>query len=226
MKIIIGLIIVLISLSSHGFPIPKNNKAVFDIMRKNKVIGSAETSFINQEDILIVKTTLDIEVKVLFISAYKFFQTSEERWVNDNFIAIDGYTDFEDDREYFIKGQDIDNHFSASGMDGEILLDINILPLNYWNKKILSEKVIFDTQKGIVRNITVKSLGEEIVKVKNNKILSEKYTLDASSNPKDIGPFPQYTLWYDKNDELIKFKFKNWKDKKDIVFLRNYEIRN
>jgi len=226
MKIIISLIIVLISLSSHGFPIPKNNKAVFDIIRKNKVIGSAETSFINQEDILIVKTTLDIEVKILFLSAYKFFQTSEERWVNDNFIAIDGYTDFEDDREYFIKGQDINNHFAASGMDGKIFLDINILPLNYWNKKILNEKIIFDTQKGIVRDITVKSLGEEIIEIKDNKILSEKYILDASSNPKDIGPFPQYTLWYDKNDELIKFKFKNWKDKKDIVFLRNYEIKN
>ena len=35
-------------------------------------------------------------------------------------------------------------------------------------------------------------------------------------NPKDLGPFPEYTLWYHDN-ELIKFKFKNWKDKNRII---------
>ena len=32
-------------------------------------------------------------------------------------------------------------------------------------------------------------------------------------NPKDKGPFPEYTLWY-YNNELIKMEFINPKDKK------------
>ena len=39
-------------------------------------------------------------------------------------------------------------------------------------------------------------------------------------NPKDLGPFPKYTLWY-KNDELIKFEFINWKDNKKVSTIRN-----
>ena len=79
---------------------------------------------------------------------------------------------------------------------------------------------IFDTQKGIVRNITVQKLENEIINMNNKKIETEKYILNASKNPKDKGPFPQYTLWY-KNDELIKFEFVNPKDNKKIQTIRN-----
>ena len=53
------------------------------------------------------------------------------------------------------------------------------------------------------------------------KIKCKKITFNASSNPKDIGPFPEYTLWYNENDELMKFKFKNWKDKKIVTIIRS-----
>ena len=43
-------------------------------------------------------------------------------------------------------------------MDGELKLDKNIVPLNYWNIEMLDEKEVFDTQKGIVRAIKVKQL--------------------------------------------------------------------
>ena len=61
--------------------------------------------------------------KVLFIPAYKFFQETKETWKNGEFVSIDGFTDFEDDREYKIIGNDEDNFFIASGMDGELKLD-------------------------------------------------------------------------------------------------------
>ena len=56
--------------------------------------------------------------------------------------------------------------------------------------------------------------------------LCNKYTLNASSNPKDKGPFPEYTLWYNKNDELMKFQFKNWKDNKVVTIVRNNLEKN
>ena len=58
------------------------------------------------------------------------------------------------------------------------------------------------------------------INMNNKKIETEKYILNASKNPKDKGPFPQYTLWY-KDDELIKFEFVNPKDNKKIQTIRN-----
>ena len=221
MKFIIIFSILTLSFVANGFPIPKNDKATFDVIRKNKVIGSVETTFEEIDEKLIVTTTVEIEVKAFFVTVYKFSQLSKETWVKDDFIEFEGHTDFEDEREYFIKGKDDKDKFVATGMDGELILNRNILPLNYWNKDVLKETKVFDTQKGIVRKIKVKKLKDEIIEINNLKINTEKYLLDASKNPKDKGPFPQYTLWYAKNGELIKFKFKNWKDKKEVITQRN-----
>ena len=81
---------------------------------------------------------------------------TKETWNNGNFLSIDGFTNFEDDREYKIDGKDENGIFRATGMDGLLELDENIVPLNYWNKQMLKEKEVFDTQKGIVRKISVK----------------------------------------------------------------------
>ena len=207
---------------SQPFPIPENNEVSFDVIRKNKNIGSLVTKFIEEDDgNLILHSVLDIDVKVLFFPAYKFFQETRETWKNGEFIAIDGFTDFEDDREYIILGKDTDKYFIASGMDGKLNLDKNIVPLNYWNINMLKEKEVFDTQKGIVRTIDVKILEDEKINILDNEILANKFLLNASKNPKDKGPFPEYTLWY-FNNELVKMEFINPKDKKNIIkIIRN-----
>ena len=218
------LLLLLISANLYAFPIPKDNEVSFDIIRKNKNIGSLITTFKKEDDKLQIRTILDIKVKIFLITAYKFFQDTTETWIEGEFVKIKGYTDFEDEREYYIEGNDLDENFIASGMDGELTLSNKILPLNYWNKKILEEEEVFDTQKGIVRKITVQKLENDIIKMNNKKIEAEKYIMNASKNPKDKGPFPQYTLWY-KDDELIKFEFVNPKDKKVVTGIRN-DLKN
>ena len=218
------LLLLLISANLYAFPIPKDNEVSFDIIRKNKNIGSLITTFKKEDDKLQIRTILDIKVKVFLITVYKFFQDTTETWIEGEFVKIEGYTNFEDEREYYIEGNDLDENFIASGMDGELTLSNKILPLNYWNKKILEEEEVFDTQKGIVRKITVQKLENDIIKMDNKKIEAEKYILNASKNPKDKGPFPQYTLWY-KDDELIKFEFINPKDKKVVTGIRK-DLKN
>ena len=198
------------------FPIPEDKEVSFDVIRKNKVIGSLISEFIENEDNIVLHSVLKIDVKILFFPAYKFFQETKETWVDDEFVSINGFTDFEDDREYIITGNDIDNFFIASGMDGELKLDKNIFPLNYWNIKMLNKNEVFDTQKGIVRTIEVEQLENEKIQINDDEILAKKYLFNASKHPKDKGPFPEYTLWYFE-DELMKMEFKNPNDKKNII---------
>ena len=147
----------------------------------------------------------------------------EKLMINEDFIEITGHTNFEDEREYFINGYENNNSFIAQGMDGKLTLNNNILPSNLWNINMLNQKEIFDTQKGIVREIDVKDLGDEKIIINEKKINCKKFTLNASSNPKDKGPFPEYTLWYDHKDELMKFEFINWRDKKVVTLIRKLQ---
>ena len=205
---------------AEAFPIPKDKEASFDVIRKKKVIGSLISKFIENDDTLVVHNVLEIDVKILFFPAYQFYQETKETWKDGKFISIDGFTDFEDDREYKIDGKDKNGAFIATGMDGLLELDKNIVPLNYWNKQMLKENEVFDTQKGIVRKISVEKLKDEKITINNSNIETEKFIFNASKNPKDKGPFPEYTLWY-HGDELLKMEFKNPKDKKTITIIRS-----
>ena len=217
---ILFLLFFLINFSVHSFPIPKNKEATYDIWRKNKIIGTHEILFSENNGNLSVETNIDIKVKIFFVSAYTFSHQAKEVWKNGKFIKIDGYSDFEDEREYFIKGEVKDGFLFASGMDGELKLDKNLIPSNFWNIKVMYQNEIFDTQKGIVRKLDVKEAGKELITINNEKINCTKFILNATRHPKDKDLFPEYTLWYSKNKELMKFKFRSTKDNKIIEIIR------
>ena len=103
-QLFIILFVFKLSLASNAFPIPDDNEVSFDVVRKNKIIGNLTTKFIKDDENIILHSVLNINVKILFIPAYKFFQETKETWHNGEFISIDGFTDFEDDREYKIDG--------------------------------------------------------------------------------------------------------------------------
>ena len=214
------LFVFLINFSVYAFPIPKNNKAIYDIWRQNKIIGEHEILFSENDGILNIETNIDIEVKIFFLTAYTFSHQAKEVWKNGKFMKIDGYSDFEDEREYFIKGEVKDGFLFASGMDGELKLDKNLIPSNFWNIDVMYQDEIFDTQKGIVRKLDVKKVGKELITINNKKINCTKFILNATRHPKDKDLFPEYTLWYSKNKELMQFQFKSTIDDKIIKFIR------
>ena len=214
------LFIMLITFSAQAFPIPENKKVTYDIWRKNKIIGTHEILFSENNGNLSIETNIDIEVKLFFVTAYTFFHKSKEIWKDGDFIKIDGYSDFEDEREYFIKGEVKEDFLFASGMDGELKLNKNLIPSNFWNIDVMYQDEIFDTQKGIVRKLNVKEVGKEVITINNKKIDCTKFILNASKHPKDKSLFPEYTLWYSTNKELMKLKFKSTKDNKIIKIIR------
>ena len=84
---ILLLFVCLISFSANSLPIPKNNKATYDIWRKNRIIGEHEILFSENDGILNIETNIDIEVKIFFLTAYTFFHTSKEVWKNGKFMS-------------------------------------------------------------------------------------------------------------------------------------------
>ena len=217
---ILLLFIFLINFSVYAFPIPKNNKAIYDIWRQNKIIGEHEILFSENDGILNIETNIDIEVKILFVTAYTFSHQSKEIWKDGKFNKIEGYSDFEDEREYFIEGEVKDGFLFASGMDGELKLDKKIIPSNFWNIDVMYQDEIFDTQKGIVRKLDVKKVCKELITINNKKINCTKFILNATRHPKDKELFPEYTLWYSEDKELMKFKFRSTKNNKIIEIIR------
>ncbi len=51
-----------LSIKAQVFPIPDDNEVNFDVLRKNKVIGSLTTKFLEENESVILHSVLDIEV--------------------------------------------------------------------------------------------------------------------------------------------------------------------
>ena len=75
----------------------------------------------------------------------------------------------------------------------------------------------------ILSFIALSAIGEKLLKILAyskqdfNKLFP---FITLSNNPKDKGPFPEYTLWYSENNELVKYEFINWKDDKLVQGIR------
>ena len=63
----------IISFSVQAFPIPKNNKITYEIVRKNKVIGLHEIFFNENNGNLNIETKIEIEVKAFFCNCLQIF---------------------------------------------------------------------------------------------------------------------------------------------------------
>ena len=131
-------------------------------------------------------------------------------------------TDLEKEFQITIPSKDINEKLNNKLLEISETSDVEGFRKGKAPIDILKQKEIFDTQKGVVRTIDVEDLGYEEIKVNKENIKCNKFIFNASSNPKDKGPFPEYTLWYDENNELMKFQFKDkGRGKKTITIIRS-----
>ena len=82
-KFIIILLFIFISnfCNAEHYFIPENNKIIFDIIRKNKSIGTHSIFFNKNNEYTNVKIEVDIKVKIGFLTVYKYSHNNNERWI-------------------------------------------------------------------------------------------------------------------------------------------------
>ena len=204
-----------------AYKIPDTNEIHFDIIRKGKDIGDHIINFKQKNDQLIVTVDINIKVKIAFVVVYRFEHKSIEIWKNKSLISFSGKTIFEDDREYDVSIKDLGDIYEGYGMDGKFQFPKQVLLSNYWNINVMKENQIFDTQKGIIRETSIKDLGIVELDINDKKIKAHKYVLNANKHPKDKGPFSETTILYDENHELIQFSFNSTKDESLITIIRS-----
>ena len=202
---IICLSVFSLSVFSQPFPIPEDNEVSYDVIRKKKIIGSLISKFEDNEDSVFIHSVLKINVKVLFIPAYKFFQETKETWKNGEFVSIDGFTDFEDDREYKIIGNDyggtsrpgleLVNGGSGYPTTGNVTITFSA-PTGNANDNQTIEAQLTINASGVITNVITTALGKNytsdptftLQNAGTGSGLQLKFNFNASGELEDIKP--------------------------------------
>ena len=135
--------------------IPKSNEIKFDIIRKNQNIGYHIITFKQKNDILNVNIEVNINVKIGFLSIYKYSHQNHEQWKNNKLYKISTNSFTNTKKKYFVKGSQQKDSFEFYGVDKKIITNSDIIPISYWNKEIVNRKVFLDSQKGILRKFKI-----------------------------------------------------------------------
>ena len=174
-------------------PEAKHVHRVFDIMREGSKIGTDTFDITRQGDATSVKVNTHIQVKIAFITAYRYDHSETGSWKGSQLVAFTSKTD----------DNGTDHQIKAAQAGGKIALTVDgaassapktMQAASLWGAEVSRQKQMFDPANGKRLAVDVADLGEE--------------TVDMNGVPRQLdhvqltGALPR-DLWFDE-DGLVK----------------------
>ena len=186
----------------------------FTVYRDDAPIGYHKFDFRPRGDKLEVEIDVDLEIKLLFITAFKFTHVASEVWENGRLLQMESETD-DDGDSYKLKLRRLGDRMLVEVNGERKLAPGDILPSNLWNRAILTEDKILHPIVGRVLPLKVMPLGMRDIEIGIRKsILAEGFRIDGG------GEF-QRELWYSPDGRLVEVGFDAPKDGSRILYRLN-----
>ncbi len=141
-----------------------------------------------------VKIETRFEVKVLFITAYRYTHDATERWRGNCLDSLNARTDDNGERSVVEAAGSGDGVAVSVGTARETLPGC-VMSFAYWNPQILRQSRLLNAQTGKYEAVKVAALGEETITVRGAPVTAKRYRITGPKNPID--------LWYSLSDEWL-----------------------
>ena len=161
----------------------------FDAILNDRVIGQHIFKVENLKSL----SKANFHIEFLFMDIY-YKHVSNESWSNGCLSKIDSKTD--DDGDFFeVKGQLEDKQFELKANKNSFRYPTCLMTFAYWDPSILKQSKLINSQDGELLDINVEFVADELMVIKQEKIMTKHYQLVAS---KDGDEKLKIQLWYDK----------------------------
>ena len=142
-----------------------------------------------------VESEASFKYTVLWIPAYRYQHTAEERWEDQCLVEIDAKTNANGER-LEVRGQHTGSAFRlVNGDDTRAELPECVMTFAYWNPEFLEQSQLLNPQTGEFVEVLVEEVGTDTLEVRGEPVDARRYRLTA--NEIDL------TLWYSSNDQWL-----------------------
>jgi hypothetical protein len=149
----------------------------FRAMHRGTEVGEHRVGFRSDGDRLVVTTHIDITVKILFFTAFRFSHDAVEVWQAGRLVSVESTTD-DNGTRLAVTGAAVGDGFRITGVDGPFLAAPQLLTTNtLWDRRLLRESRMIDIQHGGVVGLVVKPLGEEQVATPRGPVTARRYRI-------------------------------------------------
>jgi hypothetical protein len=177
--------------------LPDARQIAFEVLRNGTPLGHHTVVFRREADDLHVEIDIRLEVKLLFLTVFKYRHRNHEVWRDGRLVAIDTETD--DDGEAFrLRGQATEAGFAVEGSDGRFLAPADVMPTSYWNRETVDRTLLLDTQRGRLIQVDITASGLETIAMQGRTVEARRYKVTGDLT---------LDLWYTGAGEWAKIAF-------------------
>jgi hypothetical protein len=170
----------------------------FAVMRNGEQIGSNMIELRRKGAETTVRMVTHIQVKIAFLTVYRFDQTETERWVDGHLVALEAVTD-DNGTPHRVKATSSNSKITINA-DGKVTeVAGTTIPASYWNPALLGKSIALNPQDGAIVPVAVTDRGEDHVIVQGRAKRTHHYVIRTT--------FPQ-DVWYDEDRQLVKVELK------------------
>ncbi len=190
---IAGLAALTLPLSSMASPLPADLS--FRVRRKGDDIGRHLITFDPSADGFLVRTHIELRVRVAFFTAFSYDQDAVDLWKDGALQSTDVHTNHNGEASV-LRGRLVGDSFSLDGPQGPMSVAAGMMTdLCFWNPAILATDQIVNAVDGKVDPIGAVSRGQEWQRVAGDPLWAQAYSIKTGSR--------HGSVWYDENNRWV-----------------------
>ncbi|WP_374369420.1 DUF6134 family protein [Dongia sp.] len=180
--------------ASAGFSFtPPLGRFIYTVTRDNDPIGTQKLEFTAEnDDGLLVVTDVEIDVRILGLSFYRFTQHIEERWQGGALQSLLSQTN-DDGEERLVdlkrEGDRLKGRYNDKTRD----VPGSLIPSTLWHPDAIKQTEVLDTVRGRVHQVTVTDKGQVAVALPIGQQDARRYAFTGELN-RDVWYGPDATI--------------------------------
>jgi hypothetical protein len=168
----------------------------FRALRHGSPVGEHRVTFRPDGNRLTVETHVDIAVKVLFFTAFRYTHEAEEVWDSGRLVSVKSTTD-DNGTLLQVSGNAVADGFRIIGEDGPFLAGAHLLTSNsLWDSRIVRENRLIDVQHGGEIGLVTTQLGDEQVDTPEGPVRASRHQM--------ITPYYAGSVFHDSDGRWVK----------------------
>lgn len=170
----------------------------FRVERDGNPIGYVTERFQTQGDRLQVDVRIGFEVKLAFITIYRYEHLAREFWQAGCLVRLDSVTNDDGDAQS-VRVRQNGSGLDVQGIEAPFTASPDALPSSYWHPRFPEVSSMIDSQKGRLIEFTIDDLGAQKIGVAGNQSIdANRYAMRG-----DI----DLDFWYDRDRRWRKMEF-------------------
>lgn len=169
----------------------------FRVLRNGSPVGAHTVTFQRQGRDIVVETRFDVQVQLLFVTAYQYEYRAIDTWQNGCLIAMQAWINDDGARHEVVATSD-GERLIIDGPRGRGTARLGVYPTHHWNAGVLGSDHVLNTITGRVANVRIVDQGIETVSMNGESRPARRFAYSGEL---------QNQVWYDERGRWVKMRF-------------------